>query len=103
MVNLRPHIKVYNHETKITAYCNRHAVYSTAIKSTNRIKNYRPGKDNTGKAITAATVTLNNAKDSSLVKTGVTNTDGNYELPGINQVNISLLLPLLVCRKKLLP
>jgi len=49
----------------------------TASKITGQVK------DNTGKAIAAATVTLNNAKDSSLVKTAVTNGEGNYELPGI--------------------
>lgn len=40
-------------------------------------------KDNNGKGIAAATAMLHNAKDSALVKTGVTGNDGVYELPNI--------------------
>ena len=36
--------------------------------------------DNNGKAVAAATVLLQKAKDSSLVKTAVTNATGNYEI-----------------------
>lgn len=38
-------------------------------------------KDNSGKAISAATVVLYAAKDSALVKTSVSDSKGNYELP----------------------
>ena len=36
--------------------------------------------DNTGKALSAATIMLQSAKDSSLVKTAVTDSRGNYEI-----------------------
>jgi iron complex outermembrane recepter protein len=39
--------------------------------------------DNNGKAISAATIMLQRAKDSSLAKTAVTNSTGNYEIPVI--------------------
>jgi protocatechuate 3,4-dioxygenase beta subunit len=37
-------------------------------------------KDNNGKPIAAATIMLQKAKDSALVKTAVTNASGNYEI-----------------------
>src|SRR5436189_6130199 len=40
-------------------------------------------KDNTGKPLTAATIMLQSAKDSSLAKTAVTDSKGNYEMLGI--------------------
>jgi len=40
-------------------------------------------KDAAGAGVAAATVLLHNAKDSSLAKTGVTGSSGNYELPAI--------------------
>lgn len=40
-------------------------------------------KDASGNGIAAATVMLHNAKDSGLVKTGVTNNTGSYELPAL--------------------
>ncbi|MGG9963677.1 outer membrane beta-barrel protein [Ferruginibacter sp. SUN106] len=40
-------------------------------------------KDATGNGVAAATVTLHNAKDSSLAKTAVTNNSGTYEMPSI--------------------
>ncbi len=39
-------------------------------------------KDNTGKPLTAATIMLHSAKDSSLVKTAVSDSKGNYEMGG---------------------
>lgn len=38
-------------------------------------------KDNSGKALSAATIMLHSAKDSSLVKTAVSDSKGNYEIP----------------------
>src|SRR5882724_10197725 len=40
-------------------------------------------KDATGNDVAAATVMLQNAKDSSLSKTAVTNNSGNYEFPAV--------------------
>ncbi|MEO6253955.1 MAG: outer membrane beta-barrel protein [Ferruginibacter sp.] len=39
--------------------------------------------DNTGKALSTATIMLQSAKDSSLVKTAVTNNNGSYEMRAI--------------------
>jgi iron complex outermembrane recepter protein len=53
------------------------------LKAQNNSKITGQVKDNNGKAIAAATAMLHNAKDSALVKTGVTGNDGIYELPNI--------------------
>jgi iron complex outermembrane recepter protein len=44
-------------------------------------------KDATGNGITAITILLHNAKDSSLAKTAVTNNSGNYELLAVKPGN----------------
>ena len=56
---------------------------STAINAQTPTKVTGQIKDNTGKPLSAATVLLHAAKDSSLKKTAVSDSKGNYEMPAI--------------------
>ncbi|MGC4099897.1 outer membrane beta-barrel protein [Ferruginibacter sp.] len=60
--------------TLLTAF---HSKAQTLSKITGQVK------DNSGKGIGAATVVLHNAKDSSLSKTAVSNSSGDYELVSV--------------------
>lgn len=58
-------------------------LFTFGAKAQNSSKIVGQVKDANGNAVMAATVVLNNAKDSQLVKTAVSNNTGNYELLNI--------------------
>ena len=84
LTNLRPNLK---NKTKSTAMKQKLLlVFTISLCATinlfaqNATKITGQINDNNGKAITAATIMLQAAKDSSLVKTAITNSNGLYEI-----------------------